>query len=80
MIWLDGMGNIHLTAIITDQCESIKRAVREVMPNTVHRFCMWHIMCKVLEKFKHIREFSKAKSEFKALVYDILVIPMFEKN
>ena len=50
------------------------------MPNTVHRFCMWHIMCKVLEKFKHIREFSKAKSEFKALIYDILVISMFEKN
>ena len=78
-IWLDGMGNIHLTAIITNQCESIKRAVREIMPDIVHRFYMWHIMCKVPEKFKHIREFSKAKSEFKALVCDSLTIPMFEE-
>ena len=41
---------------------------------------MWHIMCKVPKKFKHIREFSKAVSKFKGLIYDILVIPMFEKN
>ena len=80
MIWLDGMGNIHPTTIITDQYKSIKCAVREVMPDTIHRFCMWHIMCKVLEKFKHIREFSKAKSKFKALVYESLTISIFEEN
>ena len=50
------------------------------MPDTVHRFYMLYIICKVPKKFKHIREFSKEKSEFKALVYDSLTIPMFEEN
>ena len=34
--WLAGIGNIHPTAIITDQCESIKQAIREVMLDIVH--------------------------------------------
>ncbi|KAF3681887.1 hypothetical protein FXO37_02650 [Capsicum annuum] len=35
--WLTAMGEIPPTTILTDQCESIKAAIREVMPNTVHR-------------------------------------------
>ncbi|PHT76117.1 hypothetical protein T459_19639 [Capsicum annuum] len=31
------MGETSPTAIFTDQCESIKAAIHEVMPNTVHR-------------------------------------------
>ncbi|KAF3619216.1 hypothetical protein FXO38_33030 [Capsicum annuum] len=32
------MGKISPTAILIDQCESIKAIIREVLPNTVHRF------------------------------------------
>ena len=37
-------------------------------------------MCKVNEKFKHVREFSKVVYEFKALIYDSLTIDLFEQN
>ncbi|XP_019225945.1 PREDICTED: protein FAR-RED IMPAIRED RESPONSE 1-like [Nicotiana attenuata] len=33
--WLDAMENVHPDAIITDQCQSIKVAIAEVMPNTI---------------------------------------------
>ncbi|PHT75568.1 hypothetical protein T459_19090 [Capsicum annuum] len=36
------MGEIPLTAILTGQCESIKAAIREVLPNTVHRYKSMH--------------------------------------
>ncbi|KAK6796740.1 hypothetical protein RDI58_004441 [Solanum bulbocastanum] len=36
--WLEAMGNVHPNAIITDQCPSIKPAIAEVMPHTVHRY------------------------------------------
>ncbi|KAM3357699.1 hypothetical protein P3S68_020630 [Capsicum galapagoense] len=36
-IWLTAMGEIPLTAILIDQCESIKAAIGEVLPNTIHR-------------------------------------------
>ncbi|XP_057793001.1 protein FAR1-RELATED SEQUENCE 5-like [Salvia miltiorrhiza] len=38
------------TMLITDQDPALKIAVEKVMPNTRHRFCMWHIMMKVAQK------------------------------
>lgn len=36
--------------VITDQDPSIKIVVPEYFPNTIHRFCMWHIMQKLVTK------------------------------
>nr|XP_016485380.1 PREDICTED: protein FAR-RED IMPAIRED RESPONSE 1-like [Nicotiana tabacum] len=38
--WLDAMGNVHPDTIITDQCQSIKVAIAEVMS-------IWHIFSKL---------------------------------
>ncbi|PHT60590.1 hypothetical protein CQW23_02953 [Capsicum baccatum] len=35
--WLTAMGEIPSTAILIDQCESIKAAIGEMLPNTIHR-------------------------------------------
>ncbi|KAL8497642.1 hypothetical protein ACS0TY_021106 [Phlomoides rotata] len=35
--WIEAMGFVHPTAILIDQRESIKNALRDVMSNTVHR-------------------------------------------
>ncbi|XVF68822.1 hypothetical protein PTKIN_Ptkin11bG0031800 [Pterospermum kingtungense] len=72
--WLSSMRDIHPTAILIDQCESIRGAIRQVMPNMVHQFCLRHIMCKLPEKFKHVNDFNGTVKKFKALVYDSLTI------
>ncbi|KAF3623533.1 hypothetical protein FXO38_30697 [Capsicum annuum] len=38
--WLMAMGEIPSTAILIDQCESIKAAIGEVLPNTIHRYIL----------------------------------------
>ncbi|XP_057984582.1 protein FAR1-RELATED SEQUENCE 5-like [Hevea brasiliensis] len=78
--WLSIMGDIHLHAILTDQCVSIKATIREVMPETRHRSCLWHILSKLSEKFKGVEDFTKATNEFKALIFNSLTIKMFETN
>jgi transposase-like protein len=48
--FLMAMGGKAIRFIITDEDASMKSAIRSVLPDTIHRFCMWHIMEKVLEK------------------------------
>ena len=48
--FLIAMGGIAPRLIITDEATSIKNGIDEVLPTTVHRLCMWHIMEKVPEK------------------------------
>ncbi|KAF2299470.1 hypothetical protein GH714_032056 [Hevea brasiliensis] len=76
MTWLEAMEDVHPNSILTDQCESMRKAIREVMPNTRHRFCLWHILCKVPEKFKGVTDYDSACLEFKAVIYDSLTIEM----
>ncbi|XP_058002360.1 protein FAR-RED IMPAIRED RESPONSE 1-like [Hevea brasiliensis] len=78
--WLSAMGDTHPHAIFTDQCESIMAVIRKVMPNTIYKFCLWHILSKLSEKFKGVADFTKANNEFKALIFDSLMIKMFERN
>ncbi|KAK6803214.1 hypothetical protein RDI58_000998 [Solanum bulbocastanum] len=50
--WVATMGNVLPTAILTDQCKSIKATIREVLSDTIHRYCIWHIMTKLPAKLK----------------------------
>jgi hypothetical protein len=36
--------------IVTDEDASIRDGIANVLPNTVHKLCMWHIMKKLPEK------------------------------
>jgi hypothetical protein len=44
------MGGKAPRLIITDEDASMKSAIRTVLPNIIHRFCMWHILDKFPEK------------------------------
>ena len=44
------MGGQKPTYIVTDQDPTMKIAIERVFTTSVHRFCIWHIMNKVLEK------------------------------
>lgn len=72
------MRDIHPNAILIDQFESIKVVVKEVRPNIIHEFCLWHILCKLPENFKYFCDFDKIITEFKPIVYDSLTIQIFE--
>ncbi|WMV57760.1 hypothetical protein MTR67_051145, partial [Solanum verrucosum] len=78
--WLAVMGNEPPTAILTDQCESIKAAIAEVLPDTIYRYCIWHIMTKLPAKLKGVWDFKIAKFEFKTIIYNIITINEFEKK
>jgi len=49
-IFLKAMGGAAPHLIVTDECASMKAAINQILPNTTHRLCMWHIMEKVPER------------------------------
>ncbi|XP_057794288.1 protein FAR1-RELATED SEQUENCE 5-like [Salvia miltiorrhiza] len=68
--------------IITDQDPALKIAVENVMPNTRHRFCMWHIMMKLAQKLPNsLREDVELKSKIQSVVWSELDEPVdFERK
>jgi hypothetical protein len=48
--FLKAMGGVVSHLIITDEDTSMKAAIAQILPDTTHRLCMWHIMEKVPEK------------------------------
>jgi zinc finger SWIM domain-containing protein 3 len=48
--FLRAMGGKAPSFIVTDEDASIKAAIAIVLPDTIHRLCMWHIMKKLPEK------------------------------
>ena len=44
------MGGVAPQLITTIEDVSMIAAITEILPETTHRFCMWHIIDKVPEK------------------------------
>ncbi|XP_042016151.1 protein FAR1-RELATED SEQUENCE 5-like [Salvia splendens] len=62
--------------IITDQDWGMKLAVQQVLLQTRHRWCMWHIMVKVSDKLpKSLLGSEDFKKEFNACVWSDLLEP-----
>ncbi|XP_042038241.1 protein FAR1-RELATED SEQUENCE 4-like [Salvia splendens] len=78
--WLLAMKGVQPTAMLTDQCESIKIAVKAVFPMTIHRLCLWHIANKIPQKFKGMADFRSCSSDFYSTIYDSLSIAEFESR
>ncbi|XP_070050777.1 protein FAR1-RELATED SEQUENCE 4-like [Nicotiana tomentosiformis] len=78
--WLGALNNVRPLAIMTDQCDSIKAAINASMPNTVHRYCIWHIFAKLPTKLSGVLDGKIAKAEFKVLVLDSISVAEFERR
>ncbi|XP_071932275.1 protein FAR1-RELATED SEQUENCE 5-like isoform X2 [Coffea arabica] len=52
--WLAAMSGCPPVSITTDHDSVIQSAVMQVLPDTRHRFCEWHIFKKCQEKLSHV--------------------------
>jgi transposase-like protein len=64
-------------AIITDQSRAMKNAIARVFPKTRHRYCLWHIMKKLLEKFTKYEQYADIKRSLHTCLYDSQTIEKF---
>ncbi|KAF5470654.1 hypothetical protein F2P56_011153 [Juglans regia] len=78
--WLKCMKDQSPSAIITDQDKAIQIAIARVFPASRHRFCLWHIVKKLLEKFRSHARYDEIKSALQKCVYDSLIEHEFEES
>ena len=75
--FLKAMGGVAPHLIIIEEDASMKAAIAQILPNTAHRLCMWHIMEKVPEKvMPSIREDEKFWERLNKCVWG----PRIQKN
>jgi hypothetical protein len=51
--WLKAMLGYAPFTIITNDDKTIGKTIIEILPNIIHRLCLWHILQKVLEHLAH---------------------------
>ena len=78
--WLQSMYGITPKAIITDQCQAMRRAIKIVFPETVHRWCIWHIMMKLLVKLAGLEAYQNIKYYLLKAVHELMTVEEFEEK
>ncbi|KAH9648102.1 protein FAR1-RELATED SEQUENCE [Citrus sinensis] len=78
-MWLSCMSNSPPIGIITDQDKAMQTAITNIFPMTRHRWCLWHIMNKVLEKLGAFKESECIISLLLSAVYDSLSLNVFDE-
>ena len=78
--------------IITDQDPAMTKAISKIPPQTIHRYCIWHILNKCLEKvgtlnycdnyqfFKSVIVNSETTETFETSWLDLLQRPKLQDN
>ncbi|KAL4322148.1 hypothetical protein AHAS_Ahas14G0181500 [Arachis hypogaea] len=67
-------------AIITDQCKSMFGAIRNVFPDTRHRWCIWHIMKKIPHKLRGYARYKEIDAKIHGTVWNSRFEESFEKD
>ncbi|XP_022889311.1 protein FAR1-RELATED SEQUENCE 5-like [Olea europaea var. sylvestris] len=78
--WLQCMHGQAPNGIITDQDRAMQNTIQIVFPNTKHRWCLWHILKKLPEKFGYHEDKDSIFSTIHGLVYDSQVVEDFEQG
>ncbi|XP_022861564.1 protein FAR1-RELATED SEQUENCE 5-like, partial [Olea europaea var. sylvestris] len=68
--WLQCMHGQAPHGIITDQDKAMQNAIHIVFPHTKHRWCLWHILKKLPEKFGYHVDKGSIFGAIHGLVYD----------
>ncbi|XP_052181937.1 protein FAR1-RELATED SEQUENCE 9-like [Diospyros lotus] len=78
--WLQCMEDQAPTGIITDQDRAMQNAIEIVFPNTKHRWCLWHILKKLPEKFGNHSYKASILSAVHDVVYESHSPEVFEQG
>ncbi|KAJ3677474.1 hypothetical protein LUZ60_003198 [Juncus effusus] len=78
--WLTCMGGRAPRGIITDQCAAMANAIQQVLPNTHHLLCLWHIMQKIPQKVGQGVGRKARISRVKHVVYNSYSTSEFEEK
>jgi len=66
--------------IITDQDRAMQNAIQIIFPNTRHRWCLWHILKKLPEKFGGHAHKGSILSDVHEMVYESQSPEEFERG
>ncbi|KAL2931233.1 Protein FAR-RED IMPAIRED RESPONSE 1 [Bienertia sinuspersici] len=93
ILWVDARSRatgIAPLGILTDQAAAVRNALRSTMPETRHRWFIWHIteefsqklgIWHITEKSSHaIVGYNELKDELLNAIYDSLSVPEFESS
>lgn len=73
------MGGKALVTMLTDQANARWIAMKEVLPNTNHRWCKWHVLRKGQEVLGHVyKKYLTFSDDFHKLVNHMLTSDEFE--
>uniref|UniRef100_A0A2N9GNY8 Uncharacterized protein n=1 Tax=Fagus sylvatica TaxID=28930 RepID=A0A2N9GNY8_FAGSY len=78
--WLQSMCGIAPKAIITDQCQAMRRAIEIVFQETVHRWCIWHITMKLPVKLVGLEAYQDIKYYLLKVVHESMTVEEFEEK
>ncbi|XP_021729764.1 protein FAR1-RELATED SEQUENCE 8-like [Chenopodium quinoa] len=70
--WLHCMGGKAPISILTDQDPAIRKAVNLIMPESCHRWCIWHILQKFGRYVGKHEDYEAVKDEFENIIYGSL--------
>jgi zinc finger SWIM domain-containing protein 3 len=76
--FIDCMKGVHPGGILTDQCQSIEKGMKNVLVGTVHRYCAWHIMRKLPMKWGRKPNKDRLTEQVKYVVYGSVTKKEFE--
>ncbi|CAN6233845.1 unnamed protein product [Urochloa humidicola] len=73
------MGGVHPQTILTDQCRAMEIAILEIMPETTHLWCKWHVFKDArIELGPTYRENSSFSGDFHKVITEMLTVSEFK--
>ncbi|KAG7963945.1 hypothetical protein I3843_09G143900 [Carya illinoinensis] len=77
--WLEAMLGRVPSTIITDDDKAIAKAITEVLPDTTHKLCVWHLLQKVREHLAHVyNRYPQFQEDFHHCIHETLTVEEFE--
>ncbi|KAG6699806.1 hypothetical protein I3842_08G081800 [Carya illinoinensis] len=79
--WQEAMLGRAPSTIITDDDKAMAKAIGEVLPNTIHRLCLWHILQKFPEHLAHAyNKYPDFQKDFRHCIHETITTEEFEQE